>query len=70
MMEHKLGNRLLASLPPADFDLLAPHFRKVSLDRYAVLVRSGDRIEQIYFPAAARFRSCRTCRTDKPLQRR
>ena len=50
MMEHKLGNRLLASLPPADFDLLAPHFRKVSLDRYAVLVRSGDRIEQIYFP--------------------
>src|ERR1700754_585550 len=50
MMEHKLGNRLLASLPSADFDLLAPHFRKVSLDRGAVLIRSGDRIEHMYFP--------------------
>jgi CRP-like cAMP-binding protein len=51
-MEHttRVGNRLLAALPPADFDLLAPHLRKVSLERDAVLVRSGDRIEQIYFP--------------------
>ena len=46
----KVGNRLLAALPAADFDLLAPHLRKVSLERDAVLVRSGDRIEQIYFP--------------------
>jgi CRP-like cAMP-binding protein len=37
-------------LPPADIDLLAPHLRKVSLERDAVLVRSGDPIEQIYFP--------------------
>lgn len=50
MMEHKLGNRLLAGLPPADFDLLAPHLRKVKLIRDTVLVRSGDSIEQIYFP--------------------
>jgi CRP-like cAMP-binding protein len=51
-MEHttRVGNRLLAALPAADFDLLAPHLRKVSLERDAVLVRSGDRIEQIYFP--------------------
>ena len=51
-MEHttRVGNRLLDALPPADFDLLAPHLRKVSLERDAVLVRSGDRIEQIYFP--------------------
>ena len=51
-MEHrtKVGNRLLAALPPADLDLLAPHLRKVSLERDAVLVRSGDPIEQIYFP--------------------
>jgi CRP-like cAMP-binding protein len=45
-----VGNRLLAALPAADFGLLAPHLRKVSLERDAVLVRSGDRIEQIYFP--------------------
>jgi CRP-like cAMP-binding protein len=52
MMEHRtrVGNRLLAALPPADFGLLAPHFRKVSLEQDAVLLRSGDRIEQIYFP--------------------
>jgi CRP-like cAMP-binding protein len=51
-MEHRtrVGNRLLAALPPADLDLLAPHLRKVSLERDAVLVRSGDPIEQIYFP--------------------
>jgi CRP-like cAMP-binding protein len=46
----RAGNRLLAALPPADIDLLAPHLRKVSLERDAVLVRSGDPIEQIYFP--------------------
>jgi CRP-like cAMP-binding protein len=51
-MEHRtrVGNRLLAALPPADLDLLAPYFRKVSLDRDAVLARSGDAIEQIHFP--------------------
>src|SRR6266436_3935814 len=52
IMEHptRVGNRLLDALPPADFDLLAPYLRKVSLGRDAVLVRSGDPIEQIYFP--------------------
>jgi len=50
MMEHKLGNRLLAALPPADFDLIVPHLRKVSFERDMVLVRSGDKIEQMYFP--------------------
>jgi CRP-like cAMP-binding protein len=51
-MEHRtrVGSRLLAALPSADLDLLAPYFRKVSLERDAVLVRSGDPIEQIYFP--------------------
>jgi len=46
----RVGNRLLAALPAADFDLLAPHLRKVSPESDAVLVRSGDRVEQIYFP--------------------
>ena len=27
-----IGNRLLAALPPADFDLLAPDLEKVALD--------------------------------------
>jgi len=46
----RVGNRLLAALPAADFDLLVPHLRKVAPERDAVLVRSGDRVEQIYFP--------------------
>jgi len=52
MMEHpiRVGNRLLAALPPADFGLLAPYLQKVSLEQDAVLLRSGDRIEQVYFP--------------------
>ena len=52
MMEHsiRIGNRLLAALPLADFHLLAPHLRKVTLEPGAVLVHSGDPIEHIYFP--------------------
>jgi CRP-like cAMP-binding protein len=52
MMEHpiRVGNRLLAALPPADFALLAPYLQNVALEQDAVLVRSGDRIEQVYFP--------------------
>ncbi|MGY8638290.1 Crp/Fnr family transcriptional regulator [Bradyrhizobium sp. 14AA] len=53
-MEHatRVGNRLLAALPPADFALLAPHLRKVLLQHDAVLVRSGDKIEHLYFPCS------------------
>ena len=46
----RVGNRLLAALPPADLDLLVRHFRLVELERDAVLVRSGDPTERIYFP--------------------
>jgi CRP-like cAMP-binding protein len=45
-----LGNRLLATLPPADLGLLTPYLKQVSLKQDAVLVRSGDRNEQVYFP--------------------
>ena len=45
-----LGNRLLAALPPADLGVLAPYLKQVSLKQDAVLVRSGERNEQVYFP--------------------
>src|SRR6202165_1331317 len=45
-----VANRLLAVLPPADLGLLAPYLKQVSLKQDAVLVRSGDRNEQVYFP--------------------
>jgi len=45
-----IGNRLLAALPPADLGLLTPHFQKISFEPDAVLVRSGDELDQVYFP--------------------
>lgn len=53
-MEHpsRIGNRLLAALPQADFDLLAPHLRQMRLERDAVLVHSGEPFEQIHFPCS------------------
>ena len=44
------GNRLLAALPPADLALLSPNLEKVSLEQDAVVARSGDRREHVYFP--------------------
>jgi len=51
-MEHKarVGNLLLAALPQADLQLLVRHFRMVQLERDAVLLRSGDPVDRIYFP--------------------
>jgi CRP-like cAMP-binding protein len=40
----------LAALPPEDFGLLKPHFQKVAFEPDAVLVRSGDELDQVYFP--------------------
>lgn len=45
-----ITNRLLAALPRADFDLLKPHLQNVSFGIDMVLLRSGDDIEQAYFP--------------------
>jgi CRP-like cAMP-binding protein len=52
MMEHRarVGNRLLAALPPEDLALLAPHLQKVSLEQDAVVARSGDRRDHVCFP--------------------
>ncbi|MBB4374661.1 CRP-like cAMP-binding protein [Bradyrhizobium sp. cir1] len=46
----EIGNRLLAALPPADLALLTPHLQKVSFEPDAVLVRSGDELDPVYFP--------------------
>jgi CRP-like cAMP-binding protein len=46
----EIGNHLLAALPPADFDLLAPELKTVALNQDMVLSRAGDRIEHVFFP--------------------
>jgi CRP-like cAMP-binding protein len=45
-----IRNRLLTALPPTDLGLLTPHFQNVSFEPDAVLVRSGDALDQVYFP--------------------
>jgi CRP-like cAMP-binding protein len=46
-------NRLLRSLPPADFALLAPYLIAVSLEQGQVLSEPGDFVENVYFPHTA-----------------
>lgn len=45
-----IGNRLLAALPPADLDLLAPGLDTVALHEDAVISREGDQVDCVLFP--------------------
>jgi CRP-like cAMP-binding protein len=45
-----ISNRLLAALPPADFDLLTPELDMVTLEQEAVLLQAGDMTEHVFFP--------------------
>ncbi|OAF17100.1 MULTISPECIES: Crp/Fnr family transcriptional regulator [Bradyrhizobium] len=45
-----IGNRLLAALPAADFDLLAPELETVALERDSVVSQAGDQTEHLFFP--------------------
>jgi CRP-like cAMP-binding protein len=47
---YEIGNCLLATLPPADFELLAPALERVTLDQDAMLYRARDPIEYVLFP--------------------
>jgi CRP-like cAMP-binding protein len=43
-------NRLLAALLPADFSLLAPNLKDISLIQGDVLQEAGEAIQHVYFP--------------------
>jgi CRP-like cAMP-binding protein len=49
-LEHGKFNRFLATLPPHDFSLLAPHLRTITLERGVMLHDVGEEIEHVYFP--------------------
>ena len=42
-------NRLLGLLPQADFSLLAPHFKEITLERGALLHEAGEPIAEVCF---------------------
>lgn len=44
------SNRLLTSLPAADFAALRPHLKPIELPQDTVLFEVGDTIDQVYFP--------------------
>ena len=48
--QQQQGSRFLATLPPHDFSLLAPHLRTVALERGTLLQDVGGEIERVYFP--------------------
>jgi CRP-like cAMP-binding protein len=50
LIEHGRFNRFLATLPPHDFSLLAPHLRTIKLERDVMLHDVGEEIEHVYFP--------------------
>ena len=47
------GNRLLAKLPPEEYDRLLPHLEPVSFALGEVIYESGGRQSYIYFPTTA-----------------
>lgn len=46
-------NQLLASLPAAEFDRLAPHLELVPMPLGQVLYESGGQLQHVYFPTTA-----------------
>jgi CRP-like cAMP-binding protein len=46
-------NRILAALPPEEYDRLAPHLEPVKLRQGQPLYYAGDRIKHAYFPSSA-----------------
>jgi len=46
-------NRLLAALPPNDFDRLIARMTDVTLGHKDLLYAAGDPIEHVYFPRSA-----------------
>ena len=46
-LEHGRFNSFLATLPPYDFSLLAPHLRTLALERGVMLYDVGEQIEAV-----------------------
>jgi CRP-like cAMP-binding protein len=45
-----LGNRLLAALPPGEFQALLPSLATMALRRHHILLDEGQPVEHVYFP--------------------
>lgn len=44
-----MGNKILASLPPADFEAVVPHLEPVELPKGTAIVKAHEPVEHVYF---------------------
>ena len=54
------ANRLLSSLPKAEYERLEPHLKSVSLPLRTVLYEASEKIETVYFPNTCLISSVNT----------
>jgi CRP-like cAMP-binding protein len=63
-----LENKLLASLPRAQFNLLLPHLAIVGLTQGTVVFETGDEVDQVYFPHSGMFSLLAVMRDGKAIE--
>lgn len=51
--QHSKQNHLLAALPEADYERIAPHLELVPMPLGEVLYESGSRMQHVYFPTTS-----------------
>ncbi|MEA2892748.1 MAG: hypothetical protein QOI05_3541, partial [Bradyrhizobium sp.] len=63
-----LDNKLLASLPRSQFNLLIPHLTTTTLAQGAVVFETGDEVDQVYFPHHGMFSLLAVMRDGKAIE--
>lgn len=63
-------NKLLAALPRAHFDRLAPHLLPEAMVQGLVLREPGERFDQVYFPHSGMLSCSWLCATKRTRLRR
>jgi CRP-like cAMP-binding protein len=63
-----LDNKLLASLPRSQFNLLIPHLTVSSLAQGTVVFETGDEVDQVYFPHNGMFSLLAVMRDGKAIE--
>ncbi|MBV9957511.1 MAG: Crp/Fnr family transcriptional regulator [Acidobacteria bacterium] len=51
--QERIGNRLLAKLPPEELEFLRPHLERVSLAHGDILISPHEPVRYLYFPLTA-----------------
>jgi CRP-like cAMP-binding protein len=63
-----LDNKLLASLPRSQFNLLVPHLTTITLAQGVVVYETSDEVDQVYFPHNGMFSLLAVMRDGKAIE--